>query len=151
MDSVIQKLDPEEFSLCANIWDMERNRALAERFYRELLCQNRITFVYKAGGAFVGEISLVYDRKDPDYTVPGQRVYLSRLIVKDSFRRRGIGTALSRYVFQYAKENGYAEMSLGVDLDNYAALKLYSGLGFTRILLVDEDGQGRYLKLLKQL
>ena len=151
MDSIIQKLNPDEFPLCANIWNMERNRAMAEQFYRELLCQKRITFVYKTDGTFVGEISLVFDKQDLDYTIPGQRIYLSRLIVKDSFRRQGIGTALSRYVFQYAKENGYSEMSLGVDLDNCAALKLYSGLGFTHILLVDEDEQGQYLKLLKKL
>ena len=151
MDSVIQKLAPEEFPLCANIWNMERNRTMAEQFYCELLCQNRTTFVYKADGAFVGEISLVYDKQEPDFTIPGQRIYLSRLIVKNSFRRQGIGTALSRYVIQYAKESGFSEMSLGVDLGNFAALKLYSGLGFTRILLVDEDEQGRYLKLLKEL
>ena len=148
---LIEQLQPEEFPLCGNIWNMDRNRDLAEKFYAELLAQNRITFVCKHNGAFLGEVSLVYDMNDSDYTIPGQRIYLSRLIVKKNCRRQGIGTALSNHVFQYAKEHGYTEMALGVDLDNYPALKLYSGLGFTHITLADEDDQGRYLKLLKYL
>ncbi len=148
---LIEQLRPEEFPLCSNIWNMERNRDLASRFYAELLAQNRITFVCKENDLFVGEISLVFDMNDTDYTIPGQRVYLSRLIVKQSHRRQGIGTALSSHIFQYAKEHGYSEMSLGVDLDNYLALKLYTRLGFTHITLIDEDNQGQYLKLLKHL
>lgn len=147
----IQQLQLEEFHLCCNIWNMEQNRALADRFYSELISRNRITFVCNMNGVFVGEISLVHDMHDDDYTISGQRIYLSRLMVKQEYRRRGIGTALSNHVFRYAKGHGYTEMALGVDLDNYAALKLYSGLGFLHITLVDKDSQGPYLKLLKYL
>lgn len=147
----IERLRPEDFHLCSNIWDMERNRSLADRFYSELISNNRITFVCAMDGAFIGEVSLVCDMRDEDYTISGQRIYLSRLIVKKEYRRQGIGTALANHVFRCAKECGYAEMAIGVDLDNYAALKLYQGLGFSRIILVDEDSQGKYLKLLKYL
>lgn len=147
----IERLRPEDFHLCNSIWDMERNRSLAERFYSELVSNNRITFVCNVEGTFVGEVSLVYDMHDDDYTISGQRIYLSRLIVKKECRRQGIGTALSYHAFRYAKEYGYTEMALGVDLNNYVALKLYHGLGFSQIILVDEDDQGKYLKLLKLL
>lgn len=147
----IERLRSEDFHLCSNIWNMERNRSLADRFYSELISNNRITFVCNMEGAFVGEVSLVYDMHDDDYTISGQRIYLSRLIVKRECRRQGIGTALSNHVFRYAKECGYTEISLGVDLKNYAALKLYHNLGFSKIILVDKDDQGQYLKLLKRL
>ena len=130
---------------------MEHNRDLAEQFYSELVAGTRVTFVCKMDNAFVGEVSLVYDKKDDDYTIPGQRAYLSRLMVKSTHRRQGIGTALCNHLFRCAKEQGYTELSLGVDLDNYPALKLYSGLGFDHILLIDKDDQGEYVKLLKQL
>ena len=151
MSHSIRLLSPDEFPLCGNIWDMERNRKLADRFYNELTSGNRVTFVCESGGAFIGEISLVHQTNDSDYTIPGQRAYVSRLLVKKSCRHQGIGTALCIHLFQYAKTLGYTELSLGVDLDNYAALKLYSGLGFDRILLADADDQGQYLKLLKKL
>lgn len=147
----IKQLHPAEFHLCNNIWNMERNQVMANKFYAELLSKNRVTFVCESSGVFIGEISLVFDMNDPDYTIPNTRIYLSRLIVKNTHRRQGIGTALSNHVFQYAKSLGYTEMSLGVDLENYGALKLYSDLGFTHITLADEDSQGKFLKLLKFL
>ncbi len=40
-------------------------------------------------------------------------------------------------------------MSIGVDLNNYPALKLYIACGFDRIIYIGEDESGRYVKLLK--
>lgn len=85
------------------------------------------------------------------HTIKGIRVYLSRLIVKEIHRNKGIGTVLCNYIFDYCKKLGYKEMSLGVNLDNYGAIKLYHGLGFKEILLVDKDEYGEYVVLLKKL
>ena len=124
---------------------------MAEKFYNELVSGERITFVYIENEEYIGEVSLVFDNEDRDYTIPSQRIYLSRLIVKNEYRRHGIGTQLCEYAFQYAKENGYIEVSIGVDLDNFAALKLYQRLGFDRIIFVGEDTDGKYIKLMKIL
>lgn len=147
----IIRLDPADFHKCGNIWDMERRPDLAERFHRELLCGNRITYVCQAGGEYVGEISLVFDMEDPDYTIPGQRLYVSRLLVKRTHRRQGIGKALTAFAAGEAEAMGCRELSIGVDLDNYAALRLYTGAGFRTILFLGEDGGGKYLKLLKKI
>lgn len=146
----ITRLDPADFQRCGGIWDMERQSALAERFYQELLCGNRITYVYQEAGEFVGEISLVYDMEDPDYTIPGQRIYVSRLLVKRAYRRQGIGKRLTAFAVEAAEAMGYAEQSIGVDLDNYAALRLYTATGFRTILFLGEDAGGRYVKLLRR-
>ena len=55
------------------------------------------------------------------------------------------------YVIDYAKRNNYEELSLGVNLDNYIALKLYVNLGFTKIQYIGEDSDGKYVKLIKKL
>ena len=55
------------------------------------------------------------------------------------------------YVIARAAEMGYAEMSIGVDIDNYPALRLYWEAGFREIIFVGEDADGRYFKLLKRL
>ena len=144
-------MKPEEFQKCSNIWDMERHADLAARFLSELRSGNRLTWVYEENGQFLGEISLVKEKDDPDYTVPGTRIYVSRLIVRRENRRQGIGKALTEYAIARAAEMGYAEMSIGVDMDNYAALRLYTGLGFREILFLGEDGDGKYSKLLKRL
>ena len=151
MNESIRQLKPEEFQKCSNIWDMERHRELAARFLSELRSGNRMTWVYEENGRFLGEISLVKEKDDPDYTIPGRRIYVSRLIVKPEERRRGIGKALTEYAITRAAEMGYAEISIGVDMDNYAALRLYTAAGFREILFLGEDADGKYFKLLKRL
>ena len=144
-------MKPEEFQKCSNIWDMERHRDLAARFLSELRSGNRMTWVYEENGRFLGEISLVKDTNDPDYTIPSRRIYVSRLIVRKENRRQGIGKALAEYAISRAAEMGYSEVSIGVDMDNYPALRLYTGLGFREILFLGEDADGRFFKLLKKL
>ena len=151
MNEHIRRLTPDEFPKCGNIWDMERHADLAERFLSELQSGNRLTWVYEQDGHFLGEISMVKDTSDPDYTIPGRRIYVSRLIVRKENRRQGIGKALVEYAISHAAEMGYSEMSIGVDMDNYGALRLYTAIGFREILYLGEDEDGRYFKLLKRL
>ena len=151
MNGSIRQLKPEEFQKCSDIWDMEKHAELAARFLAELRSGNRMTWVYEENGRFLGEISLVKEKDDPDYTIPGRRIYVSRLIVKPEERRRGIGKALTEYAITRAAKMGYAEISIGVDMDNYAALRLYTAAGFREILFLGEDADGKYFKLLKRL
>jgi ribosomal protein S18 acetylase RimI-like enzyme len=130
---------------------MKQQEKLAKQFYSELISGNRITYVYKQDDEFIGEISLVFNMNDSDYTIDKQRIYVSRLIVKPEERRNGIGKKLVEYATDKAKEMGYSEMSIGVDLDNYPALKLYADSGFNKILFIGEDKQGKYVKLLKKV
>lgn len=59
---------------------------------------------------------------------------MSRLIVKREYRRQGIARKLLDFALSKAKEMNYKEASIGVDLDNYLALKLYVDTGFNNIL-----------------
>lgn len=151
MDFEIIELSPAEFEKCGNIWNMKRQEKLAKQFYGELISGNRITYVYNEDDEFIGEISLVFDTNDLDYTMDGRRIYVSHLIVKPEKRRKGIGKRLVEYATDKAKEMGYSEMSIGVDLNNYSALKLYADSGFDKILFIGEDHQGKYVKLLKEI
>ena len=151
MKQEIRLLQPKEFERCAELWNMKKQRVLAERFYSELQSGNRVTWVCEENGALLGEISLVFDMNDPDYTIPHKRAYVSHLVVKKEHRRKGIGSALAAYLIGQAQQMDLQELSIGVDLDNFAALCLYTKAGFDRVLAVCEDKGGRYVKLLKTL
>lgn len=151
MDFEIIELSIAEFEKCGNIWNMKQQEKLANQFYGELISGSRVTYVCKQDNEFIGEISLVFDTNDSDYTINKQRVYVSHLIVKPEKRRNGIGKRLVEYATDKAKKMGYSEMSIGVDLDNYSALKLYADSGFDKILFIGEDHQGKYVKLLKEI
>lgn len=148
----IIKLKLEDFGKCDSIWYLKENEEFTQNIYDELKSGNRLTFIYKdkKSKAFLGEISIVFN-KEKLYTIKNTRIYLSRLIVKDTCRKKGIGTILCNYILEYCKNLGYKEMTLGVNLDNYGAIKLYHKLGFKEILLVDKDEYGEYIVLLKKL
>ncbi|MBQ8134955.1 MAG: GNAT family N-acetyltransferase [Clostridia bacterium] len=151
MSSLIIELKIEDFSKCSVIWDIKKQSVLAEKFYTELVSGVRRTFIYTDENEYIAEISIVYDMHDSDYTIPNQRAYISHLIVKKEYRKQGIGRQLVDCICKIAAEEGYRELSIGVDLDNYPAIKLYSEAGFNKIVKADADWQGAYIKLMKTI
>jgi len=150
----IIKLDPVNYDKCRNIWDMKsdaRRIEMAKRFYDQIISGNRVIFVYIENGEYLGEGSVVFDQNDTDYTIPGQRIYLSRMVTKPEYRGKGIGGKILNYLFGYARSLGYSEMSVGVNIDNYRARWLYEKNGFMRLVFLGEDRDGRYVKLVKEL
>ena len=148
MNISITELNIQDYPKCSNIWDMNKHKSLADKFYDEIVSGNRKTYIYTIDDEYIAEISLVYEMNDTDYTIPGKRAYVSRLIVKKEFRQQGIGKELVKLIKIKAKEEGFSELAIGVDLDNYPALKLYIATGFNQIVHIDEDEQGKFMKLL---
>ena len=146
-NAVIEQLKAEEYSKCSNIWNMDKF-PFTDQFYQQVKSGERITFIYKIGGEFIGEGSLVLNHES--YTIPNERIYLSRLIVKKEYRNSGIGTMITEFLIDKAKEWGYSEISLGVDSDNEAAIRLYEKMGF-KIYSHDKDEYGEFYKMLKKL
>ena len=146
----IEPLKLEEYSKCSNIWNMNA-QPLVEKWLQEIAEGNRLVFIYKINGEFIGEGALVLDTGDPDYTIDGKRVYVSRMIVKKEYRGRGIGSQILEFLINKAREMGFSEMSIGVDKDNENALHLYRKYGFSEILFDGADKDGEYYKLLKRI
>ena len=149
-DYVIEKLNISEYEECNNIWNMSAD-PYTEPFRKEIETGNRGVYVYKVDGEFLGEIAYVLDMNDSDYTIPNQRIYISRLIVKPEYRNKGIGGILVDFMIEEIRKMGYKEISIGVDKDNTAALHLYRKKGFTNVIFDGADEYGEYYKLLKIL
>ena len=98
MNNSVIKLDINNYYKCNNIWDMYNRKELTNKFYNELKDGNRITFVYVSNDEYLGEVSLVFNMNDSDYTIDGKRIYLSRFLVKKEMRNKGIGKQLLNYV-----------------------------------------------------
>ena len=151
MNYTIEKLLPENYDKCGNIWDMVKHAEAAKRYKNELLSGNRVIFVYIENGEYLGEGSLVLENDDNDYTIKDKRIYLSRMITKPEYRNKGIGGIILDYLVDYARELGYEEMSLGVNKDNPAACHLYKKKGFDTVIFDGADEHGEYVKLVKKL
>ena len=151
MNVKIQQLTPENYYKCNNIWNMNKNPEWTKRWYDEFVSGNRLIFVYIENDEYIGEGALVFKNNDSDYTIENERIYCSRMIVKDEYRNRGIGSEIMDFLINYAQGLGYKEMSLGVDIVNVGARWLYEKKGFTNIIFMGEDKNGKYVKLLKRL
>ncbi len=149
-DHVIERLDPEDYEKCSNIWNM-KTQPLADKWLDEIKSGNRIVYIYKINDEFIGEGALVLDADDSDYTIPNRRIYVSRMIVKKEYRNRGIGAEILRFLTEKAEEMGFSEMTIGVDKDNTNALHLYRKHGFTEVLFDGADDDGEYFKLMKRI
>lgn len=149
-NTALEPLNLDDYYKCANIWNM-KSQPLAEKWHDEIKNGNRLVFVYKINGEFIGEGALVFDTGDHDYTIPRKRVYVSRMIVKKEYRNRGIGSEILEFLIRKAKEMGFFEITIGVDKDNTNALHLYRKYGFTKVLFDGADEKGEYLKLMKNL
>lgn len=150
MKTAIEQLKPEEYHKCANIWNMKK-QPLADKWHDEIVSGNRLVFIYKINGRFIGEGALVFDTDDPDYTIPGRRIYVSRMIVKKEYRNRGIGSEILAFLIDKAKSMGYSEMAIGVNKDNASALHMYRKFGFDEVLFDGSDEHGEYFKLMKKI
>lgn len=150
MKTIIEQLNPADYQKCSNIWDMAKQKD-AEKWRQEIISGNRIVFIYKIDGEFIGEGALVKDTGDSDYTVADKRIYVSRMIVKKEYRNKGIGSKILEFLIEKAREWGYSEMTIGVDKDNLNALHLYRKYGFNTVLFDGCDEYGEYLKLMKKI
>lgn len=147
---VIERLVPDDYDNCSNIWNM-KTQPLTDKWLDEIKSGNRIVYIYKINGEFIGEGALVLDAGDSDYTIPNRRIYASRMIVKKEYRNRGIGGEILSFLIEKAEEMGFSEMTIGVDKDNVNALHLYRKYGFTEVLFEGADDDGEYFKLMKRI
>ena len=146
----IEPLELKDYHKCSNIRNMN-NLSREEKFRSEIEAGNRLVYIYKINGKFIGEGSLVFDSGDSDYTIPLKRIYISRMIVKKTYQNKGIGSEILEFLIEKSKEMGYSEITIGVNKDNVNALHLYRKFGFTEVLFDGADEYGEYYKLLKRI
>ena len=151
MEYTIELLTPENFAKCENIPTTPGNPARTKIRQEEVLAGKRFTYVAVVNGDYVGEGSLLLEKEDPHYTIPGWRGYLSLLRVRPEHQNQGMGSAILDALAAHAKALGLKELSLGVDTANPAARRLYERKGFTTLLFRGEDEEGEFVKLLKTL
>ncbi|MBQ3518885.1 MAG: GNAT family N-acetyltransferase [Clostridia bacterium] len=87
--------------------------------------------VYENDGTVVGFILLqAKERPDFDFMLPGKYCYIMDVIVTESHRNKGFGTALMNSAKDWAKEQKCRFINLDVLVNNPGAIKLYEKLGF---------------------
>lgn len=94
------------------------------------MIENKKMLVAKEDGVILGYIILGPIREDHKngYNYRKQ-LELEALIVDDTVRNKGVGSALMKKALDYAKENNCTDVRLTVNEENTKAIKLYEKLG----------------------
>ncbi len=89
----------------------------------------RPIFVYEAEGLVKGYCFCVHQEQGAASMVPIRTLYIDDLCVDEQFRGQGIGYTLYRYVLDYARANGYYNVTLNVWACNPSAMRFYERCG----------------------
>jgi len=91
-----------------------------------------VVLVAVLDGGPVGAVFLSWDPpEEPEVRAELPNVaLLYRIEVRDTMRRRGVGTALIHEAHDLLRLRGYQRVALGVDLTNKDAIRLYERLGY---------------------
>ena len=109
-----------------------------ERFYRAVLQRPSHSRLAFANGKHVGMICCREERKGEEHVL-----YIMTLGCLVMFRRRGVGSALVRFVVELAREVGAARIQLHVHSINEDAVMFYQRFGF--VVREELPGYYRYL------
>ena len=99
-----------------------------------------IPFFATYKGKMIGKIYFIKQHNDTEVADGKEIGYICNLYVEPKYRCNGIGTALINCVKEYAAENGFLKLCLGVEESEFRNVKLYNSLGFTnKIKVTDRD------------
>ena len=122
VNEVHHKIRPDLFKTNARKYTDDELRAI----FRD---PDAPVFVYETDGRVLGYAFCMLQTRRGNNLVDGKTLYLDDLCVDSAARGRGIGTALYRYVLDYAKRIGCHNVTLNVWEGNDAALAFYRKCG----------------------
>jgi ribosomal protein S18 acetylase RimI-like enzyme len=85
--------------------------------------------IAKEKGQILGH-AIGFIRKAPFFAKPKRIGHLMHLIVKEKYRRKGIGRMLFEKILEWFKERGIKHIELNVDSRNEIAISAYKKYGF---------------------
>jgi len=100
--------------------------------------------VAEAGGVPVGQLFLWYRRLETSLADGVETISITAMRVHPEFRRRGIATRLAQVAEGLARDLGYRWVTIGTDVDNDAAHRLYRSWGYEEFVRNTYEWDGRH-------
>lgn len=85
--------------------------------------------------SLIGELYIFWNSEDRDEANGINRAYLCAFRIDEKYRGQGLASKLMKTVLERVKSNGFTEVTIGVDNENYDKLKkIYNSWGFNHLL-----------------
>lgn len=136
MEVMIEKLKKEDLVEAINIYDLNHSittdydklLSIYDDIYNNPLYHN---IVAKVDGKIVGLATVIINYDIVEQLKPFLTVW--NFGVKKEYRRNKIGTKMFEYIYEFAKENNCAFISLLTENSNTVAQSFYEKLGYQNI------------------
>lgn len=139
----IRRLQVQELYSLTELFDYHDVEQMVSECTRNMQDDIIDIFVLYENEVLIGELHVMYESDDENYTIPGRRAYLFAFRVREDYQNKGYGTRLLKTVVDTLKEEGYCEFTVGVEDDNERAFHMYQAMGFHELLLrKQEEYQG---------
>ncbi|XMB73214.1 GNAT family N-acetyltransferase [Mycoplasmatota bacterium WC30] len=101
-------------------------------YFINQLNRNNVEFwTIELSDSLIGELYVFWDSEDKDEANGIDRAYLCAFRIEKSHQGHGFGKKLMSAVLERVKSQGYKEVTIGIDNNNFAKLKtMYEKMGF---------------------
>ena len=116
--------------------DYMLDRFQSKRAISEQIKTGFLYFLIRESGKFIGYIG-VQPKAD--------ELFLSKLYVKSSKRRKGCGNKAVQFIEKLVKEKGLSKVVLTVNKNNVNSIKAYEKFGFRKVASIIQDIGGGFV------
>lgn len=113
-----------------------RNLSTQEEFMKGMLNGTQEFWVVEeeTSNTLIGELHILWDSKDQDEANGINRAYLCAFRIKKDYQGLGFGAALMKTVLHRIIDEGFTEVTIGVEENAAKLIKMYNEWGFTRYI-----------------
>lgn len=114
-------------------WDGEYKkyrRMYADIFYSTLVEKTLMWVVETGQGEIIGQAFVMLKSNESDAADGQKKAYFFGFRIRETWRNRGVGSYLMRFVEGDLAKRGFQTITLNVAKDNSDALRLYQRLGY---------------------
>ena len=129
---LVRKITADEVDKLNHLY-YESNE-LIEKRKEKILNKYEDIFVLEDNGKIIGEVTIVYKGYDDIVVSDNIRVNMEAFRILSEYQNNGRGQHLINEVIKALKEEGYKEITIGVEDHNEIAKHVYTKLGFTNFL-----------------
>lgn len=153
--NIVRKLKTSELPILTELFNYKDIDDMITENTRNIENGNIDIFALFVDDKLIGELHVKYDNEDKDFAEKGKRAYLFAFRVHKDYQGKGLGSYLLEVVIEKLTNNGYHELTVGVEDDNIQARYMYEKHGFVHpISRIKETYQGdsyEYDLLLKKI
>lgn len=141
--NIVRKLKTNELTILTELFNYKDVDDMITENTRNIESGIIDIFVLFDDNKLIGELHVKYDNEDKEFAEKGKRAYLFAFRVHKDYQGEGLGSYLLETVIDKLTNNGYHELTVGVEDDNPRARHMYEKYGFIQpITRIKETYQG---------